>query len=197
MPRRVRFVAGDVAPSGAQVFCRSRARTGAKPRVRDRIRSASDRAVDMGNAGPRRENRPRAIAHAASRRRARRAGRAEQAMRTAGVIRTSSAAQKLPRRRAPIVFGVLLALFIGLLGRSLYLQRFDNAFLQEQGSSRYSREIEVPAHRGRIVDRYGEPLAISTPVKSIWAWPGKIEASPEQMRSLATALELTPAMLSR
>ena len=104
---------------------------------------------------------------------------------------------RLPRFRAPIVFGTLLLLFVALLGRSLYLQWIDNAFLQEQGSSRYSREIEVPAHRGRIVDRYGEPLAISTPVKSIWAWPGKIEASPEQMRSLATSLEITPAMLSR
>jgi cell division protein FtsI (penicillin-binding protein 3) len=78
---------------------------------------------------------------------------------------------KLPRLRAPLVFGFLLALLIGLLGRSLYLQRIDNDFLQEQGSSRYSREIDVPAHRGRIVDRFGEPLAISTPVKAVWACP--------------------------
>ena len=62
---------------------------------------------------------------------------------------------KLPRLRAPIVFGGLLVLLCGLLGRSLYLQRIDNAFLQDQGNSRYSREIEVPAHRGRIVDRFG------------------------------------------
>ena len=54
-------------------------------------------------------------------------------------------APELPRFRAPIVFGILLLLFGVLVGRSLYLQWIDNAFLQEQGSSRYSREIEVPA----------------------------------------------------
>ena len=73
------------------------------------------------------------------------------------------------------------------LGRSLYLQWIDNEFLQEQGSSRYSREIELPAHRGRIVDRYGDALAISTPVKSIWAFPAKVEATPEQLAALARA----------
>jgi len=89
---------------------------------------------------------------------------------------------------------VLLA---GLLGRSLYLQRIDNAFLQEQGSSRYSREIEVPAHRGRIVDRFGEPLAISTPVKAVWAWPDQVVATPDQLRALAAVLEMTPAALNQ
>ena len=78
-----------------------------------------------------------------------------------------------------------------------YLQRFDNAFLQEQGSSRYSRDIEVPAHRGRIVDRLGDPLAISTPVKAVWAWPDKIEATPEQLRALAGALDMPPAALTQ
>ena len=104
---------------------------------------------------------------------------------------------KLPRLRAPIVFGALLALFAGLLGRSFYLQWIDNAFLQEQGSARYSRDIEVPAHRGRVVDRFGDPLAISTPVKSIWAWPEQVDATPGQLAALAAALEMTPAELSR
>jgi cell division protein FtsI (penicillin-binding protein 3) len=106
-------------------------------------------------------------------------------------------APPLPRLRAPVVFGGLLVLLLGLLGRSLYLQRIDNAFLQEQGSSRYSREIEVPAHRGRIVDRYGEPLAVSTPVKAIWAWPGQVEATAEQRRALAGVLDMTPAALNQ
>lgn len=104
---------------------------------------------------------------------------------------------KLPRLRAPLVFGGLLLLLAGLLGRSLYLQRIDNAFLQEQGSSRYSREIDVPAHRGRIVDRFGDPLAISTPVKAVWAWPDQIVATPDQLRALAAALEMTPAALNQ
>ncbi len=111
--------------------------------------------------------------------------------------RTGVAAPPLPALRAPLVFGALLFLFALLLARSLYLQRVDNSFLQAQGSSRYSRDLEVPAHRGRIVDRLGDPLAISTPVKAVWAWPDKIEATPEQLRALAAALEMPPAELTR
>src|SRR6202521_2596072 len=109
----------------------------------------------------------------------------------------ASATPKLPRLRAPLVFGGLLVLLVGLLGRSLYLQRIANAFLQEQGSSRYSREIELPAHRGRIVDRFGEPLAISTPVKSIWAFPAKVESTPEQVAALAKLFETSPQALAK
>ena len=119
-------------------------------------------------------------------------------------MRGVSAAQKravpmpeLPRCRAPVVFGILLLLFGVLIARSLYLQWIDNAFLQEQGSSRHSREIELPAHRGRIVDRMGEPLAISTPVKSIWAFPGQVEVTPEKLALLARALETNPQALAK
>jgi cell division protein FtsI (penicillin-binding protein 3) len=88
------------------------------------------------------------------------------------------------------VFAGMLLLLAGLLGRSLYLQRIDSGFLQEQGSSRYSRDIEVPAHRGRILDRFGDPLAISTPVKAVWAWPDQVDATPDQLKALAAALDL-------
>ena len=101
----------------------------------------------------------------------------------------------LPRFRAPVVFGVLALLFAGLAGRSLYLQWIDNEFLQEQGSARHSRALEVPAHRGRIVDRFGEALALSTPVKTLWAFPGKFEANPQQIAELARILETTPQRL--
>jgi len=103
----------------------------------------------------------------------------------------------LPRFRAPIVFGALLLVFAVLAGRSIYLQWFDNEFLQEQGSARYSRALEVPAHRGRILDRLGEPLAISTPVKSLWVFPAKFEATPAQLGSLAKVLEVNPQALAR
>ena len=112
-------------------------------------------------------------------------------------LKRGSPVPSLPRFRAPVVFGILLALFVVLLFRSAYLQSVDNAFLQEQGSSRYSREIEVPAHRGRIVDRSGEPLAISTPVKSIWAFPGQVEMTPDKRAQLAVVLEMTPQALAR
>jgi len=102
----------------------------------------------------------------------------------------------LPRFRSPVVFGALALLFIALLGRSLYLQWFDNEFLQGQGSARHSRELEVPAHRGRILDRTGEALALSTPVKSLWAFPDKWDATPEQIGALAVILETTPQKIN-
>ncbi|HKU88059.1 MAG TPA: penicillin-binding protein 2 [Casimicrobiaceae bacterium] len=103
---------------------------------------------------------------------------------------------ELPRIRALVLFASVGALFIVLLGRSLYLQWMENDFLQGQGAARFSREIEVPAHRGRIVDRYGDALAISTPVKSLWVFRDKVEASPEQLRALARVLETTPQQLA-
>ena len=116
----------------------------------------------------------------------------------AGTMRRGEApVPALPRLRAPMVFVFLLALFVGLAGRSLYLQWIDNEFLQEQGSSRYSRQIEIPAHRGMITDREGGTLAISTPMKSIWAFPSKVEATPEQMQALARILDTTPQALTR
>ena len=96
------------------------------------------------------------------------------------------------------MFGVAARCCSSLLARarSLYLQWFDNEFLQEQGASRYSRGLEVPAHRGRILDRIGEPLAITTPVKSIWAFPDKVDATPDQLAALAAILDLTPPTLT-
>jgi len=102
----------------------------------------------------------------------------------------------LPRFRSPLVFGALAMLFVVLLARALYLQGFDNEFLQGQGTARHSRELEVPAHRGRILDRSGEALALSTPVKSLWAFPDKLDATPEQIASLAAILDTTPQKIT-
>ncbi len=118
-------------------------------------------------------------------------------MSAAALKRRPPRAPALPRLRAPLVFASLLTLFGGLIGRSLYLQWIDNEFLQEQGSSRYSRQIEVPAHRGMIVDRTGEPLAISTPVRSIWAFSDKVEVTPAELQALARVLETTPGALRK
>ncbi|HEX5364224.1 MAG TPA: penicillin-binding protein 2, partial [Gallionella sp.] len=78
---------------------------------------------------------------------------------------------KLPGWRATALFVALLAGLLGLIGRSAYLQVMHEDFLQEKGNARYSRVIEVSAHRGMISDRHGEPLAVSTPVESVWASP--------------------------
>jgi len=95
---------------------------------------------------------------------------------------------KLPGWRATALFITLLAGLAGLLGRGVYLQGIHNDFLQEKGNERYSRVIEVSAHRGMISDRNGEPLAVSTPVESVWASPPDVEANRRQVKKLAQIL---------
>jgi len=102
----------------------------------------------------------------------------------------------LPRFRALAVFAALGVVFAGLLGRALYLQWVDNGFLQEKGAARFAREIELPAHRGRVVDRFGDVLAISTPVKSLWTFADQFDASPAELAALARVLETTPQKLA-
>lgn len=95
---------------------------------------------------------------------------------------------KLPGWRASMLFALLLAGLAGLLGRGVYLQGIHDDFLQEKGNARYSRVIEVSAHRGNISDRNGEPLAVSTPVESVWASPQDVEADTRQVKKLAQIL---------
>jgi cell division protein FtsI (penicillin-binding protein 3) len=108
-------------------------------------------------------------------------------------------AAKLPRWRAAVLFFVLLACLAGLIGRAVYLQGIHDDFLQEKGNQRYSRVIEVSAHRGMIVDRNGEPLAVSTPVESVWASASGIKLGDaneakidqKQLKQLAHALDMS------
>ena len=118
-------------------------------------------------------------------------------MRSGAAVRGAPAKVELPGLRACALFGVLALLFAMLAGRSLYLQGIDDEFLQGQGQARYARALEVPAHRGRIVDRHGEALAISTPVKSLWAFPAKLQPTPAQWVALAKLLETTPQALQK
>ena len=87
-----------------------------------------------------------------------------------------------------MLFVLLLIGLTGLLGRGVYLQGIHNDFLQKKGNERYSRVIEVSAHRGMITDRNGEPLAVSTPVESVWASPPDVEANSRQVKKLAQTL---------
>lgn len=90
---------------------------------------------------------------------------------------------------------IFIAAAVGLIGRGIDLQFRDRQFLQSHGDARILREVRTPAHRGIIVDRLGEPLAISTPVSSVWANPRKLSLSPEQWKRLATTLEMDRGML--
>lgn len=101
-----------------------------------------------------------------------------------------TASVQLPAWRALLLFGVLLLMFAGMFGRAVYLQGFHDDFLQEKGRARYSRVLEVNAHRGMITDRAGAALAISTPVESVWASPPEVEAEAGQVRELAKILDM-------
>ena len=92
-----------------------------------------------------------------------------------------------------LMFFSLIAL--SLVGRAVYLQVMDRQFLLDQGAERHLRVMQIPAHRGMILDRNGEPLAVSTPVDSIWMNPQELDAA--AVPKLAHALGAKPADLSR
>lgn len=97
------------------------------------------------------------------------------------------------RASAPVsrLYAFLLAFLlcsIALVARAVNLQVLDTQFLQNQGEARYLREVTVPTRRGNIQDRNGEPLAVSTPVDSVWAHPGELLQTPEGIVPLAELL---------
>ena len=104
---------------------------------------------------------------------------------------------RLPVWRARVMLIGLIAGFAVLAARATYLQAVRTDFLQEKGDARYSRVIEIPATRGRILDRNGEALAVSTPVKSVWAIPGDVDAGGSDRRKLAALLSMSKTDLDK
>jgi len=94
-----------------------------------------------------------------------------------------------PWRRRLVLAAMVLAA-AALTGRAADLHLNRQAFLQSQGDARYLRAVDIPAHRGNILDRNGEPLAISTPVESVWADPSRLAAARSRWPALARILEL-------
>jgi cell division protein FtsI (penicillin-binding protein 3) len=96
---------------------------------------------------------------------------------------------------------VLLGCFgvtaLALESRILYLQLVDTEFLAEQADNRHLRTVQVSAHRGTITDRYGEPLAVSTPVDSIWANPQQLKPALDRLPELASTLGVDTEWLAR
>ncbi|NHZ88108.1 penicillin-binding protein 2 [Massilia sp. CCM 8733] len=107
-------------------------------------------------------------------------------------------AVSLPTWRSRVVLFVLFASFVALAGRAMWLQTVSNEFLIGQGKNRYERTIELPATRGRILDRNGQVLASSVPVKAVWAIPEDVlESPPEKLRALAGLLDMSDAALRK
>jgi cell division protein FtsI (penicillin-binding protein 3) len=101
------------------------------------------------------------------------------------LYRKPGAATGLQGWRSRTVGLLLMGAFLALVGRGFYLQVINNDFLQQKGDSRYLRDIEISASRGKIVDRNGDMLAVSTPMKTIWAIPG--DARTDEWRAEAPA----------
>ena len=114
-------------------------------------------------------------------------------------------ARDLPIWRPRAVLLALLAGSFALVGRAAYLQGVNDDFLQAKGESRFSRVLTMPATRGRVLDRAGEVLAISTPVQSVaWSPPladadggETVRPKPAQVRKLAALLQTDVRALTR
>lgn len=94
------------------------------------------------------------------------------------------------RGRLMLVGAALSLCSVTLIGRAAYVQLINSDFYQRQGEARYLRELPIATSRGMITDRNGEPLAVSTPVESIWVNPQELLRNPERIPQLAQALEL-------
>lgn len=105
--------------------------------------------------------------------------------------------ERLPVWRARLVLIGLLFGSVLLVGRAMYLQGVHKDFLQQKGESRYARTLTMPANRGKVTDRHGEPLAISTPVKSIAAITDLALLNGAQVAVLAKALEMPSDEVAR
>jgi len=116
-----------------------------------------------------------------------------------GVQYTSSPllASRTPVWRSKLVVGAVALAFCGLAARAAYIQVVANDFFQHQGEVRFARTLDLPANRGRILDRNGLILASSVPSPSIWAIPEDVEIDKPRLQQLAKLLEMPVAELSK
>jgi cell division protein FtsI (penicillin-binding protein 3) len=106
-------------------------------------------------------------------------------------------ASKTPVWRSQFIVAVIAAGFIGLVVRAAYVQVVGNAFFKHQGTVRFLRTLEMPASRGRILDRNGHILASSVPKPSIWASPEDVERDPAKLKALAGLLSMSVPELNK
>lgn len=99
----------------------------------------------------------------------------------------------LHRFRRYSVLVVVLVGFLVLATRAVYLQVLNSDFLQSQGNARHSRVVKDNSHRGMILDRLGSPLAVSTPIDSVWAHPDTLAEEKPSWWRVAQLLGTTSA----
>ncbi|WP_423063057.1 peptidoglycan D,D-transpeptidase FtsI family protein [Candidiatus Paracoxiella cheracis] len=92
---------------------------------------------------------------------------------------------------------LLCVALAGLLWRLIDLNILDRSFLLRQSKARILRKVNIPAYRGMITDRLGSPLAISTPVDSVWINPEQFQATPQQLQKLSAILQIPVSFIQR
>lgn len=106
-------------------------------------------------------------------------------------------ASRTPVWRSKFIVATIALGFVGLAARAAYIQVIANDFFQKQGEVRFARTLELPANRGRILDRNGLILASSVPAPSIWAIPEDVERDKPRLRQLAKLLDMSDAELDK
>lgn len=106
--------------------------------------------------------------------------------------RPNPVAQPVATWRRWLVLGVLGLGTLTVVGRAFQLQVLERDFLRQEGNKRHIRTMMIPAHRGAILDRRGEPLALSAPVEALWAVPSALLESPQHVAALARLLNKNP-----
>jgi cell division protein FtsI (penicillin-binding protein 3) len=94
----------------------------------------------------------------------------------------------IPSSRLYAMLLIFMLCSVALIARAVNLQVMETDFLQGQGKARFLREVKLASTRGVITDRNGEPLAVSTPVDSVWVHPGEVLEYPENIKPLARLL---------
>ncbi|WP_367114194.1 peptidoglycan D,D-transpeptidase FtsI family protein [Thiobacillus sp.] len=104
---------------------------------------------------------------------------------------------KLAPWRMATVGGLLIGGLVLVAGRAFYLQGLNTDYLQGKGDAISNRNLTLPTHRGQVSDRYGQLLAISTPVESLWARPSELKLTAGQQAHLAKVLDMPEAELGK
>ncbi len=106
-------------------------------------------------------------------------------------------ASKTPVWRSKFIVAALGLAFVGLGARAAYVQVVGNDFFQRQGEVRFARTLELPANRGRVLDRNGLILASSVAAQSIWAIPEDVDKAHPRLTDAAKLLDIKLADLKK
>jgi cell division protein FtsI (penicillin-binding protein 3) len=104
---------------------------------------------------------------------------------------------KTPVWRSKFIVAVIAIGFLALIGRAAYIQVLNNTFFKRQGEVRFVRTLDLPANRGKILDRNGLILASSVLSPSVWAIPEDVEIDDVKLVKLAKLLDISKTELSK